>query len=239
MSRRGCSLLANASGFDPHRASMSSRCGQAAAHLSPRAEQKQRLAAAVAVSVCQLSEGCPSSCARAGLCLGQGCTDAKPFLLSGSINTDGRWTQERSARQWRAPPSPRSGHGGGGGGGRGVGQPRVRYIGGVKVELPSAPQGEQQDETVALAQLANTRSLRARSIAQLIERAPVSSGTHVPRRKRRQAAELQAKLESRLRTSESPVGKGGDEPTLFQRAATTSSQRSRAEACFPLLKSLD
>jgi hypothetical protein len=28
MSRRGCSLLANASGFDPHRASISSRFGQ-------------------------------------------------------------------------------------------------------------------------------------------------------------------------------------------------------------------
>eukprot|EP01047_Picozoa_sp_COSAG01_P103812 COSAG01_NODE_33221_length_568_cov_0.473348_1_plen_31_part_10 len=31
-----------------------------------------------------------------------------------------------------------------------MGQPRVRYIGGVKVELPSTSHGEQQDETVAL-----------------------------------------------------------------------------------------
>jgi hypothetical protein len=29
MSRRGCSLPANASGFDPHRASITSRFGQA------------------------------------------------------------------------------------------------------------------------------------------------------------------------------------------------------------------
>jgi hypothetical protein len=35
MSRRGCSLPANASGFDPHRASISSRFGQVAAGTLP------------------------------------------------------------------------------------------------------------------------------------------------------------------------------------------------------------
>jgi hypothetical protein len=34
MSRRGCSLPANASGFDPHRASIISRFGQVFAHAS-------------------------------------------------------------------------------------------------------------------------------------------------------------------------------------------------------------
>jgi hypothetical protein len=45
MSRRGCSLPANASGFDPHRASVSSRFGQVseeAAQQEPGEEERGR-----------------------------------------------------------------------------------------------------------------------------------------------------------------------------------------------------